>query len=211
RPPSHCPACEARLGPFDMVPVVSWVALRARCRHCGVHIPARYPLVEMAAAGSFAAVAAALGTLSPLPSLIAVTGCALAAAAIDWDGSVVPAPLAIASARAAVSLVFVALADGHPVRLGWAGLGAVVAGLSVALAERSSGHRRDGMWQRAMVVAALGWSAGWLWPGGGPLVAAWAVIVTAASPAGRSRRTPLAVAAAGGWCVLVVGAALLRG
>jgi len=45
-PPSHCPSCEARLGPAELVPVVSWVALRGRCRHCGAPISVRYPLVE---------------------------------------------------------------------------------------------------------------------------------------------------------------------
>jgi leader peptidase (prepilin peptidase)/N-methyltransferase len=56
-PPSHCPACETRLSPAELVPVVSWLALRARCRHCGTHISARYPLVELATAALFAGVA----------------------------------------------------------------------------------------------------------------------------------------------------------
>lgn len=211
RPPSHCPACDARLGSLDLVPVVSWVALRGRCRHCGVHVSARYPLVELATAGSFAVVAAALGSLSPLPSLVAVTGCALAAAAIDWDAPAVPTPLAVATALSAVSLVAVALAGGYPARLGWATLGAVVAGGAAALAERSRQTAREGWLPRVVVLAALGWSAGWLWPGGGPLVGAWAVVATAISPAGRLRRAPLAMTVAGGWCVVVIGAALLRG
>lgn len=211
RPPSHCPACDAHLGPAELVPVVSWVALRARCRHCGVHVPGRYPLVELATAGSFAVVAAALGSLPPLPSLVAVTGCALAAAAIDWDAPAVPTPLTVATALSAVSLVAVALAGGYPARLGWAALGAVVAGGAAALAERSRRAAQGGWLPRVVVLAALGWSAGWLWPAGGPLVGAWAVVATAISPPERLRRAPLAVTVAGGWCAVVIGAALLRG
>ena len=57
RPPSHCPSCGQELGAIELVPVLSWLALRGRCRHCGVHISARYPLVEFGVALLFAAVA----------------------------------------------------------------------------------------------------------------------------------------------------------
>ena len=55
-PPSHCPACDHELGPLELVPVLSWVALRRRCRHCGVRISARYPLVELGVGVVFALV-----------------------------------------------------------------------------------------------------------------------------------------------------------
>lgn len=45
-PPSRCPSCGAGIRWYDNLPVVSWIALRARCRDCGVRISARYPLVE---------------------------------------------------------------------------------------------------------------------------------------------------------------------
>ncbi|MEX1007254.1 MAG: prepilin peptidase [Acidimicrobiia bacterium] len=45
-PGSHCPACETPLRPVELVPVLSWLALRGRCRTCGTRISARYPLVE---------------------------------------------------------------------------------------------------------------------------------------------------------------------
>ena len=56
-PGSHCPSCGTFLRPVELVPVVSWVALRGRCRTCGVHISARYPLVELACGALFALVA----------------------------------------------------------------------------------------------------------------------------------------------------------
>ena len=45
-PPSHCPQCQHRLGALELVPVISYAALRGHCRHCGSRIPFRYPLVE---------------------------------------------------------------------------------------------------------------------------------------------------------------------
>ena len=45
-PPSHCPACGRRLGPFDLIPLLSYLFLRGRCRYCGAPIPRRVLLVE---------------------------------------------------------------------------------------------------------------------------------------------------------------------
>jgi leader peptidase (prepilin peptidase)/N-methyltransferase len=56
-PPSSCPSCGARLGPAELVPILSWVLQRGRCKHCGARISARYPAVE-ALTGSLFALAA---------------------------------------------------------------------------------------------------------------------------------------------------------
>jgi leader peptidase (prepilin peptidase)/N-methyltransferase len=37
-PPSHCPACGKKLSPLDLVPVISYLFLRGRCRYCGAPI-----------------------------------------------------------------------------------------------------------------------------------------------------------------------------
>lgn len=46
RPGSHCDRCGYRLGPADMVPLLSYIWLRGRCRVCGAVIPRRVPVVE---------------------------------------------------------------------------------------------------------------------------------------------------------------------
>lgn len=53
-PPSACPACGHRLGPLDLIPVVSFLLLRRRCRYCGALIPWRYLLIELATGAAFA-------------------------------------------------------------------------------------------------------------------------------------------------------------
>ncbi len=50
RPGSHCPGCGAAIAWYDNVPLLSWLALGARCRHCGARISAQYVLVELATA-----------------------------------------------------------------------------------------------------------------------------------------------------------------
>jgi len=47
-PGSHCPQCDVPIAWYDNVPLLSWMVLRARCRHCGARISPRYPLVEAA-------------------------------------------------------------------------------------------------------------------------------------------------------------------
>ncbi|MBA7637519.1 Type 4 prepilin-like proteins leader peptide-processing enzyme [subsurface metagenome] len=46
RPPSHCDACRHRLSPLDLIPLLSYLYLRGKCRYCGASIPYRVPLVE---------------------------------------------------------------------------------------------------------------------------------------------------------------------
>jgi leader peptidase (prepilin peptidase) / N-methyltransferase len=48
QPRSHCRQCGRTLAWWENVPLVSWLALRGRCRTCGVLIGWRYPLVELA-------------------------------------------------------------------------------------------------------------------------------------------------------------------
>jgi leader peptidase (prepilin peptidase) / N-methyltransferase len=63
RPRSACPTCAAPVRPRDNVPVVSWLALRGRCRECDAPISRRYPLVEAGTALAYAF--AAIWLMSP--------------------------------------------------------------------------------------------------------------------------------------------------
>ncbi len=50
RPRSHCPGCGNPIAWYDNVPLLSWLVLRGRCRHCRERISLQYPLVELATA-----------------------------------------------------------------------------------------------------------------------------------------------------------------
>ena len=45
---SQCPACGHLLGPLELVPILSWVLARGRCRFCAARVSVRYPLIEAA-------------------------------------------------------------------------------------------------------------------------------------------------------------------
>ena len=94
-PPSHCPACNKRLAARDLFPVISWMALRGRCRFCGVCISLRYPTVEAVCAGLFFAMARFAGmSLSTLP-LCLLAFVLLCVSFIDWDTQEIPDGLLI--------------------------------------------------------------------------------------------------------------------
>jgi leader peptidase (prepilin peptidase)/N-methyltransferase len=50
RPPSRCPRCGTGIAWYDNIPILSWLALRAKCRQCALPISGQYPAVELAIA-----------------------------------------------------------------------------------------------------------------------------------------------------------------
>lgn len=73
-PPSHCPACQVRIKVYDNIPVVSWLVLRGKCRHCRARIPVVYPLTEAVTGLWFAVVFFCFA--GPVSTLLTVSGVA---------------------------------------------------------------------------------------------------------------------------------------
>ena len=69
-PRSHCPSCGAFLRWQDNIPLLSWLLLRRRCRHCGGPISLRYPAVELLTAVLFTACYVCFG-----PALLTIKFC----------------------------------------------------------------------------------------------------------------------------------------
>ena len=83
RPRSRCPSCGTQIRASDNIPVVSWLLLRGRCRHCGARISPVYPLTELAVAGLFVAVAVRYDDPWVVALLAPFLGVLLALAVID--------------------------------------------------------------------------------------------------------------------------------
>ena len=47
RPASHCDSCQTRLRPLDLIPIISQVIGRFRCRYCKARYPFWYALLEL--------------------------------------------------------------------------------------------------------------------------------------------------------------------
>lgn len=89
-PGSRCPTCQHAIAPFDNVPILSWLILRGRCRHCGARISPRYPAVELITAVAFAAVVAVRGLDEGLVLELPFVACLIALAGIDLDHRLLP-------------------------------------------------------------------------------------------------------------------------
>lgn len=136
-PPSTCPSCGNRIKPYDNIPVVSWLVLRGRCRHCGEQISPRYPLVELSMGLLFAAVGARIGLDWTLPGFLLFTWLLVVVAVIDAYTRKIPNRLTYPLTPALlVLMVAAAFLNGEPGQalaalLG--GLGGFVALLILAL------------------------------------------------------------------------------
>lgn len=87
---SQCPHCGVRLAWFDLIPVLSFLLLRARCRNCRAPIAWRYPLVELATGLIALAMVDRFG-LTAAAALYFVFAAALVAVTfIDLDWKIIP-------------------------------------------------------------------------------------------------------------------------
>ena len=98
RPASRCPGCAEAIRPYDNVPVLSWLLLRGRCRHCREPIPARYPLVELATALVFASVLLVRGVHDDLALQLPFAALLIPVAVIDLTHRIVPNRLVVPAA-----------------------------------------------------------------------------------------------------------------
>jgi leader peptidase (prepilin peptidase) / N-methyltransferase len=91
---SACPNCGHRIAWYDNVPVVSFIALRRRCRACGWKIPWIYPVIEAATAVSFLLVWLRVPPRATPPCFV-LAALAIAAAGIDFDLRIIPDAITI--------------------------------------------------------------------------------------------------------------------
>ncbi len=92
---SRCPRCRTDLAWYDNLPVVSWLLLRRRCRHCQEPISGRYPLVELMVAILFALVAGVFGVTVLAVALLYLAVITVALAAIDLEHRRLPDALTL--------------------------------------------------------------------------------------------------------------------
>ncbi|HYH87915.1 MAG TPA: prepilin peptidase [Solirubrobacteraceae bacterium] len=104
-PASHCPSCDTPIKPYDNVPVLSWLALRGRCRSCHTSISARYPIVEAVTAALLVAVVLAKGADSDAWLGLAFVILLVPVTLIDLDHRIIPNTLMLIGTVVSVGIL----------------------------------------------------------------------------------------------------------
>jgi leader peptidase (prepilin peptidase)/N-methyltransferase len=189
-PPSRCPRCGLRIRPWDNVPVLSFLALRGRCRDCETPIPWRYPAVEAANGLLWLAIALLRGpTVSALVAMALVTAL-LVLSLIDLEHQLLPDSITLPGIALGVGASFL---PGSPIGPLAAVAAAAGGWLSFALLAFAWKKLRDvdalgeGDWKMAAMLGAFfGWER-------------MLLTVLLASVAGSLIGIGMMLAARGGW------------
>lgn len=208
----RCPKCSHELSARDLIPMVSWVLLRAKCRHCHLPIPIRYPATEV----TFTAIAVGVvvqhgASLATCALVMMCLGVAMAAT-IDLVTHTLPNPILATTGILGIAMFsLAAFANAN-----WSDLirGLTAAGIALVVALTVYGLLRGGLGEGDVKFAPLIWlPLGWLGWGAafaGYLVAAGVALIFAITIAARQRRwrgvrLPLGPALAAGVILVVIG------
>lgn len=107
---SQCMSCSHEIAAYDNIPLVSWLVLRGRCRHCKAAIPARYPIVELVTALLVAGSVLRFGFTAEAVVVVFFCVVLVAISAIDIEHRIVPNRIVIPAA----AIVLVAQTALHP-------------------------------------------------------------------------------------------------
>lgn len=132
-PPSACPGCGSPIRFYDNIPILSYLLLRGRCRHCGATISLRYPAIELFTGLTAVAVYAAFGPSVETLVYFAFISTLWVVTLIDIDHRIIPdtislpgipvfflASLAIPAVTVKESLLGILIGGGSLYAIAWA-------------------------------------------------------------------------------------------
>lgn len=168
QPGSACGNCGLRLGPLDLVPVLSWLALRGRCRKCHTNIGTEPLVLELSTSLLFGLTAWHFGLSWRTPAYCALMGGLVGLSWIDLRTRRLPRQIIYGTAGVVLPLLVVAaLVEHAPRRLWMMALGAAISLAIMALVYVAS---RGGMGEGDVRLAPLlGAALGFLNPGLAPV------------------------------------------
>lgn len=159
-PGSRCPTCGHAIAWYDNIPLLSWLFLRGRCRHCQAPISRRYPLVELAFGILWGGMFAWLGPTLPALKGGIFLSLLFVLAIIDFETMLLPDLLTLGGTGVGIFLAWPEgrLADAAVGALAGYGSFALIAWIYQRLAGREG--LGGGDWKLlAMIGAFLGWRA----------------------------------------------------
>ncbi|OQY30339.1 MAG: hypothetical protein B6244_00325 [Candidatus Cloacimonetes bacterium 4572_55] len=159
-PPSHCPRCNARIAAYDNIPILSYLILWRKCRHCKEPISLQYPIIEAINAALYLLLFWQFGLTWELPVYALFTSAMLVVAVIDYYHQIIPNEISLGG------LPFGLLAAIFILQIGWkesllgmiSGGGVLLAfGLFWLIIFKIEGMGMGDVKLMGMVGAFLGW------------------------------------------------------
>jgi leader peptidase (prepilin peptidase)/N-methyltransferase len=196
-PGSSCPECRTSIHWWDNIPIISYLILAGKCRHCGEKIPLRYPAVELLNGLLYAAIYLFFGQGWQLPLLFIFASALIVITFIDLEFQIIPDVITLPGIVLGLAASPFILADPFAVKstLGFLNsvIGAAAGGgvfyLIVILSRGGMGGGDVKM--MAMVGAFTGWKGVFLTTLVGSLTGAIAGIgLMVLSGAGRKTKVP---------------------
>jgi len=168
-PGSHCMNCESPISWYDNIPIVSYLALRGRCRYCASRISPRYLLIELGTALIFLAALWRFGLTPALLVYWALLATLVVVTVIDMERYIIPGRITLAGIAAGLVVAACASISGESgglivSSLPEAVLGLLVGGGSLWLIDRFAVHlfNKTGMGGGDVrLLAMLGTFLGW--------------------------------------------------
>jgi leader peptidase (prepilin peptidase)/N-methyltransferase len=151
RPRSHCPSCEKTIAWYDNIPVLSFLLLHAKCRHCPARISYRYPLVELMTGAAFFLAVLFYGLSLPALKLCVLSAILIELAFSDLEERILPDEFTIGGIVAGVAFaLFLPMEPGLVYTL----MSPVTQPAVVSVAESLAG---------AIFTSGTLWLVGWLY------------------------------------------------
>ena len=103
---SFCPTCKHRIQNRDLIPVLSYILLGGRCRHCNQKISIRYPLVELSTGLLALLIVLIKGIFLEALIIFAIGAILISISLIDWDTMTIPDSLIVALIPLVIILIW---------------------------------------------------------------------------------------------------------
>ncbi len=87
---SHCTSCGNVIKWYDLVPIISYLLLRGRCRNCGAKLSIQYPIIELLNGILYCIIFAVLGLTIQSVLIMALVSALIVIAVIDWRTYEIP-------------------------------------------------------------------------------------------------------------------------
>ena len=125
---SHCTTCNHTLEALDLLPILSYIHLRGKCRYCGEKISPRYAAVEVFTAVMFVSLALRFDVTPELAKFILLSSILLSLSLVDFDNETIPDGFIIAGI-----VLFLAFSPFGELSLPKTLLNGLIGGLSISL------------------------------------------------------------------------------